>query len=326
MNKNFSRDIDVCELDDRVLELINSFAVKPMEKDELFTFNVVLCDNEVDRDFERFDNTAIEKLADMFIGKTGIFDHSMKSSDQTARIFDTQVVTDASKRTSYGETYKFLKAKAYMPLIEKNADLVREISAGIKKEVSVNCSISKRICSICKNDAHSSSCRHIKGKKYGNSICHHILTDPTDAYEWSFVAVPAQKNAGITKSFKERTVDFLSQEGIFSVLKSVDSSVTLTQNQSKQLLEEIEKLEKKAKEGEEYRTFLKSEVMRLSIGAMPQISSKSIENICNNLPICELKSLKSDFEKAFEKLDGKPQLSKISEDEKDTNTNKDFMI
>lgn len=324
MNKNFSRDIDVCELCESDLELINSFAVKPLQKDDLFTFNVVLCDNEVDRDFERFDKTAIEKLSKMFVGKTGIFDHSMKSSDQTARIFDTEVVSDASKRTSYGEAYTYLKAKAYMPLIEKNADLISEIGAGIKKEVSVNCSISKRICSICKNDVHSSKCRHIKGQRYNNKICHHVLTDPTDAYEWSFVAVPAQKNAGITKSFKERTVDFLSQDSIFSVLKSVDSSVTLTQNQSKQLLEEIEKLEKKAKEGEEYRAFLKSEVMRLSIGAMPQISSKSIENICNNLPLCELKSLKSDFEKAFENLDGKPQLSSIPKSE--TSINEDFMI
>ena len=34
-------------------------------------------------------------------------------------------------------------------------------------------------------------------------MCHTILDDITDAYEWSFVAVPAQVNAGVTKRFTE---------------------------------------------------------------------------------------------------------------------------
>ena len=29
------------------------------------------------------------------------------------------------------------------------------------------------------------------------------LSEPTDAYEWSFVAVPAQKNAGVSKSMRK---------------------------------------------------------------------------------------------------------------------------
>lgn len=32
-------------------------------------------------------------------------------------------------------------------------------------------------------------------------LCHTILSDITDAYEWSFVAVPAQRNAGVTKQY-----------------------------------------------------------------------------------------------------------------------------
>ena len=69
------------------LELINNYTVKPLSADEVYTFGIVLCDNEIDRDFERFDIPALEKLAELFVGKTGIFDHSMSGRDQTARIF-----------------------------------------------------------------------------------------------------------------------------------------------------------------------------------------------------------------------------------------------
>ena len=47
------------------------------------------------------------------------------------------------------------------------------------------------------------SCSHVKGKTYGGRLCHVVLDVITDAYEWSFVAVPAQVNAGVTKRFAE---------------------------------------------------------------------------------------------------------------------------
>ena len=36
------------------LELIGALARKPLGPEEVYTFSVRLCDNEVDRDFERF--------------------------------------------------------------------------------------------------------------------------------------------------------------------------------------------------------------------------------------------------------------------------------
>ena len=52
----------------------------------------MLCNNDVDRDHEKFTRQALEKLGALFVGKTGIFDHSMKSGDQAARIYATAVV------------------------------------------------------------------------------------------------------------------------------------------------------------------------------------------------------------------------------------------
>ena len=43
------------------------------------------------------------------------------------------------------------------------------------------------------------------GQLYGEKRCHVVLSDVTDAYEWSFVAVPAQREAGVTKQFGMET-------------------------------------------------------------------------------------------------------------------------
>ena len=99
---------------EKEMELINRFTTSPLTEDQVFTFTVTLCDNEVDRDFERFSLDSLEKLCEMFLGKTGISDHSMRSRDQRARIFHTYISTDAKTKTSVGESYTALKARAYM--------------------------------------------------------------------------------------------------------------------------------------------------------------------------------------------------------------------
>lgn len=146
------------------LELINNYTVKPLSADEVYTFGIVLCDNEIDRDFERFDIPALEKLAELFVGKTGIFDHSMSGRDQTARIFSCRVETDENKVTSAGEKYTKLCARAYMPRSEKNAALIEEIDAGIKKETSVGCSVGRSVRSICGKRRTNRAMRPYKGQ------------------------------------------------------------------------------------------------------------------------------------------------------------------
>ena len=184
-----------------LLTLLNQFTRREHTLDEVYMFDLVLCDNEIDRDGDAFSDAALDALAKCAVGVTGIFDHNPKSGNQTARIFRTEVCTDAEKNTKTGAPYRFLKANAYMVRTDGNADLIREIDAGIKKEVSVSCAVSKQICSICGANRIGKPCRHLKGKHYGEKLCYHILDGVTDMYEWSFVAVPAQPRAGVTKTF-----------------------------------------------------------------------------------------------------------------------------
>ena len=75
------------KITDNELALINKFTRRNFSKEEIYTFTVVLCDNDIDRENERFSNEALEKLAELFVGKTGIIDHNASSENQTARIY-----------------------------------------------------------------------------------------------------------------------------------------------------------------------------------------------------------------------------------------------
>lgn len=187
------------ELAAEELARINQFAKAELIAADVYVFSVRLCDNEVDRDFERFDEAALEKLGELFVGKSGLFDHQWSAEGQTARIYRTEVIREPAVKTQAGDCGCWLKAWAYMLRTEKNQDLIAEIEGGIKKEVSVGCSVARSACSIC--GASGGSCEHVKGQYYGGKLCYFQLEDPTDAYEWSFVAVPAQRRAGVVKHF-----------------------------------------------------------------------------------------------------------------------------
>ena len=169
------------------LVLINSVAHKNYSVDEVYTFSVVLCDNDIDRDLEYFTSDTLEELSKMFVGVTGIFDHNPTAKNQVARIYSCGVENLSPQKTAYGADYVRLTAKAYLPVCESNKDLIAMLDSGIKKEVSVGCGIDECSCSICGKDMRISECKHKKGKIYNGKICCGVLKSPMDVYEWSFV-------------------------------------------------------------------------------------------------------------------------------------------
>lgn len=270
--------------DDRTMEEINALALSPLEAEEVFAFAVRLCDNEVDRDRERFTIPALGELAKLFQGKPGLFDHSWTAEGQAARIYRTAVITDEGKTTSAGEPYTWLKAWAYMVRTEDNASLIREIQGGIKKEVSVSCAVGESRCSICGEDLRTSdTCPHVKGREYGGRLCYGILDRPTDAYEWSFVAVPAQPQAGVTKGYE--------QHGL--TLKA------LAQAQPS-LAEELEALETQAELGRRYLKALRREVVTLGGLLSPELDRALRERMAERLEEPELLALKKDYQARLE--------------------------
>lgn len=54
-----------------VLDKINKFTRRPLTEEEVYVFPAVLCDNDIDRDGERFSDEALETLRELFVGRTG---------------------------------------------------------------------------------------------------------------------------------------------------------------------------------------------------------------------------------------------------------------
>ena len=155
------------EADD--LALINQLARRELTADEVYTFAVRLCDNDIDRDFERVDDEALEELAGLFVGVSGVFDHQWSARGQAARIYRAQLAGDDSVRTQDGRPYRYLKGWAYMVRTKDNEGLIAEIDAGIKREVSVGCAVDRVVCSICGQDL--ADCPHQKGEEYDGRLC-----------------------------------------------------------------------------------------------------------------------------------------------------------
>ena len=245
------------------LALINGLAKAELTAEQVYVFTLRLCDNEVDRDFERFDNEALERLGELFVGRSGIFDHQWSARGQTARLYRTEVVREPAVRTRAGDEYRWLKGWAYLLRTEKNGELIAEIEGGIKKEVSVGCSAGRSVCSIC--GAEDGDCGHAPGQVYDGALCFRELRDIADAYEWSFVAVPAQRAAGVLKRFgRER--------------------------------EEDRTLRKEAALGRKYLRELRREVARLAMLADDEADGAVLARAAERLEEPELLELRKSFE------------------------------
>ncbi len=188
------------------ITLINQYANKELTPEGVFCFPVILCDNDVDRDIERFTKASLDKLAKLFVGKSGLIDHRWSAEKQVARLYRCET-EEMSQKNSLGEPLYVLRGSAYMLRNEANTPLIEAIEGGIVKEVSVGCRMGECTCSICGKPLklnwstwkYQCETGHIKGEKYDGELCFAELKSPQEAYEFSFVAVPAQRGVGVTK-------------------------------------------------------------------------------------------------------------------------------
>ena len=267
------------ELNPQELAQINAWSRRELTAEEVYAFAVKLCDNEVDRDYERFETAGLTRLGELFLGKSGIFDHQWSARGQTARIYRTEVVAEPGRVTAAGDGYCYLKGWAYLLRTEGNAELIAEIEGGIKKEVSVGCSVAESVCSVC--GAPAGTCHHVKGEVYDGRLCFTELRQPTDAYEWSFVAVPAQRDAGVLKKYGPRDRDQMA-------------------------------LEKEAALGRRYLKSLRREVARLAMLADESVPGEIWTGVVEKLEEPELLELKGAYERlAARHFPPQPQLRSV---------------
>ena len=267
------------------MALINAYARRELSPEEVYIFSVALCDNDVDRDYERFTVESLFGLEKLFVGKTGIIDHDPSAKNQKARIISCKVESAEGMKTALGDDLFRLTARAYIRRTEGNAELIEAIESGIVKEVSVGCSVGRTVCSICRNDAHSPLCSHIKGRVYDGELCYDELCEPKDAYEFSFVAVPAQRAAGVIKS-KEKEKHMTDINKLLS-----SESLSLAGDDMNALREYIDSLKSDAECAKAYREEL---IGRLREGFAVKgirLGHDTAHTIAGKLSIAEIRAL-----------------------------------
>ena len=200
-----SAEIEIQEVTEADLRKINKYTLSPVKAEDVFVFKTVIGDNETDdRNFEPFNLNALKDLEKTYPGKTVIKDHRRTADNQVARVYDTESITEP-RLTKAGEPFTKVIAKNYMIRTEKNADLIKEIQGGIKKEVSTGVRPKKLICNICGSDNMKTYCPHWPGREYdkeaGKTTCLMTIDGVKEAYELSLVAVPAQPRAGTIKHY-----------------------------------------------------------------------------------------------------------------------------
>ena len=202
-------NVSPLEITDADLKKINRYTLNPVSAEDVFIFKATIADNEQDdRNYMPFNLKALQDLKKLYPGKTMLKDHRRIADNQIARIYDTELVQDGNKQTELGELHTELVAKIYMIKTDSNKDLISEIVGGIKKEVSTSTVPEKMVCNICGVDNMKDYCRHYPGWEYdvtdGDKTvkrrCKMLLHGAKEAYELSFVAVPAQPRAGTHKA------------------------------------------------------------------------------------------------------------------------------
>ena len=256
------------------LATINGQAKSELKAEQVYVFSLRLCDDQIDRDGERFDTAALPGLAKLFVGKTGIVDHKWSSGNQIARIFETQVVRE--DRVSY------IKAWAYIRRGGSADETIADIEAGIKKEVSVGCAMGRAVCSVCGSEY--GTCGHQKGEHYDGQLCCVILKEPMDAYEFSFVAVPAQREAGVLKGFGGKAV---------SLKELADANGAQ---------EEYRQMYKLAQLGRKYEKQLQDDVVRLCLGIGLGVEEPVLRTLTQKAGAEELLRLKEALEQRMAEM------------------------
>lgn len=278
------------------LEKINALAKAELTAEQVYVFSLRLCDDQVDRDGEKFDTEALPELSRLFLGKTGILDHRWSAEGQVARIFETQVIREAG--------VSFIKAWAYIRRGGRGDEIIADIEAGIRKEVSVGCAMGRAVCSICGGDY--GTCGHQKGHSYDGQVCCAILREPMDAYEFSFVAVPAQREAGVMKALGGGRVslkDLAWEHGAQG---------------------EYRELAKLAELGRQYRRELEEAVVRLGLSLELGIEAPVLRSIVKTAGNEELTTLKRAWDEKLAQL--LPPVYQLAADQEKESLDSGFMI
>lgn len=149
-----------------------------IESTDVYVFECVLSDNRRDRDGDLVSTAALIQLGELLKNSTGLIEHEWNSDSAIGRIIDTEIEVHEDEQNEIGEPYAQLIGLCY---ILKNTDLYEKVLAGVVEGISIAFTTARQ--------------------SRRDDIDTNVIEEISDAYEWSLVAVPANKSAGIRHKF-----------------------------------------------------------------------------------------------------------------------------
>lgn len=302
---------------DEDIKLINEHTMTPLNKEDVFVFPVEICDNEVDRVGDKMSSEFLQDVASNIAGLTGLKDHDWTSDNQMARLYSAELVEDDTKKNILGESRKYVLGKAYT--LSKYKDYIEKINAGLLKESSLSFKSSGDRCSICgcemikdSNDIGHCENGHIAGEVYDGVLCYNDINKLDDLMEWSLVAVPCQKGAGIKNKniggnimkkaellikqlIHSKNLDDNTAEKLEQVVDAADQ--VLSEDEIKEIVDEniklkedVSKLKAQIKELEDGHTREKiTDIVSKGLDELKPLTPKVKELMLKEIPLDDLK-------------------------------------
>lgn len=165
-----------------VLAAINSFALRPLQHEEVAVFTLDLCNNQVDKHFSRFPDEELERINRMTPGRPLMERHDLRGTLPRGTFFRSSVHRE-------GEHFS-VRPEVYVLRATDNHDFILNIEGGVYRETSIGFSFRVPECAVCGKDLRT--CAHVPGRRYGDVTCHFIMRDVLEVIEGSVVSAGSQ--------------------------------------------------------------------------------------------------------------------------------------
>ena len=182
------------------LKLINKYALDSVEAEQVIALPIRAMNDQLDRDFDKFTEVCIDKLA-RNKGKTGPLGKPFMCSHIHGELANGRIYL--AEKETIGKV-NHLKLWVYVPNTPQYRDFVENIMFGVYWAVSVGVGVDKTSCTVCGVEwprDYLGECDngHIKGEKYEGTLCYRDIGLVSELYELSSVYLGAQYGAEVVK-------------------------------------------------------------------------------------------------------------------------------
>jgi len=175
-----ARDGDAA--DRALVDAVNRFTLRPLERAEFAVFALDLCHNQVDRHHSRFPEEELETISRLVPGRPLMERHDLRGSLPRGTFFRSALHRDGDRVS--------VRPEVYVLRTPENESFIRNIEGGVYREISIGFAFKTPECSVCAKDIRT--CGHVPGKHYDGAACHFTMRGVLDVIEGSVVSSGSQ--------------------------------------------------------------------------------------------------------------------------------------